>query len=784
MLVCLGNQQTFDFSPKHHSMKQVKLKLLLIFLAFGATSSIYAQVPDWDFVRNIPNADNGGGCFTATDAAGNFYLAGGFYNTITVGNITLTSAGEGDIVVVKYDASENILWARRAGGNGSDALYKIAVDGNGNVFLTGAFYGSNLPFANTTLQNAGNSDIFILKYDASGNEIWAKRAGGSGREEGRAIKTDAAGNLYMAGMFFSSTISFGNIVLNNTGSGDAFVVKYDASGNVVWAKSSSGNNEEWPNGINVDANGNVLLTGGFYSTTATFGGITLTRAGAATDMFIVKYDSNGNVLWAKNSLGNHDSGEGFDVVTDNSGYIFVTGGFNSGSLIFGNLSVTSVGGTDVFLVKYDPAGNTIWAKSYGGSGHENGTSLCLDPQGNIYAGGIFASSNLSLGVSDLSTAGERDIFLAKFDPIGNAVWGKRIGSTSNDFCYSIAGTSTGDVFLAGSYSSPATVGAITLNDPGILVAKLKKDCDLNYLSCCTNGTSCIVSNFNGTQIQTGRYVWFNSVVKVSNVTSYPLTIRFANQTISSTQFNFVVPDAELTIDSNISTATSSFVGNKWVTVAPRNASGNYFISGIAYLTPEMIPGGMHNINWCGTFTSTDAAAKLNWKWAAAVYTTFTNDFTSIGAKASDDNHYLPYQNSDHAGSPENYKQYVIAGATGGGGSNYTGGYSGTASVTPCYTPSSTETLTASESIKYREIKNDISVKVFPNPTENHFNLVVETNSVLPIEIRIFDIAGKLLVTLQSKPGESISVGDKLKNGVYIAEIIQENKRKIVKLIKQ
>jgi hypothetical protein len=194
----------------------------------------------------------------------------------------------------------------------------------------------------------------------------------------------------------------------------------------------------------------------------------------------------------------------------------------------------------------------------------------------------------------------------------------------------------------------------------------------------------ITTNFNGTAISSGNYIWFNSVLKPSGLGSAPVTFRFTHQTISSSSFTLSVPDAMVTFDPAATTATTAFSGGMWVTRVPSSGlAGNTFFSALSYLVPANLPGGVKNVTWSGSVTSDTPTASLQWQWAAAVYTSFSANYSSLGVKPVDDNKASQYKNSDHAGTPENFTSRVTGGATGGGGSNYTGSYSGTGSVGPC-----------------------------------------------------------------------------------------------------
>jgi len=171
------------------------------------------------------------------------------------------------------------------------------------------------------------------------------------------------------------------------------------------------------------------------------------------------------------------------------------------------------------------------------------------------------------------------------------------------------------------------------------------------------------------------------VLKAKNLPSTPVTITFTNQTITSPNFGpLPVPDASVTFDPAAVSATTNFVGGMWVTTVPSGIKGNTFLSALSFPVPVNLPGGIKNVTWSGTITIDTPGVSINWQWAAAVYTNFTTAYNALGAKPVDDKTASQYKNSDHAGTPENFKQFVIGGATGGGGNNYTGGLSSTASV--------------------------------------------------------------------------------------------------------
>jgi hypothetical protein len=202
----------------------------------------------------------------------------------------------------------------------------------------------------------------------------------------------------------------------------------------------------------------------------------------------------------------------------------------------------------------------------------------------------------------------------------------------------------------------------------------------------TNGSTSISSNFNGTSISAGDTIWFTSDFKVNGLGHNQVILNFTDSSISYTAngVNYTVdtPDAEVILSPTATTATTTFNSslNEWVTTLPMNFSGNGFLDAVELHLGSSLPGGIKNVTWQGTLSTDTQGVSVNWQWAAAVYTNFSSDYNALDVKPTDDNHVSTYHNSDHAGTPEAFLSYVVGGATGGGGSNFTGSLSGTASV--------------------------------------------------------------------------------------------------------
>jgi hypothetical protein len=200
----------------------------------------------------------------------------------------------------------------------------------------------------------------------------------------------------------------------------------------------------------------------------------------------------------------------------------------------------------------------------------------------------------------------------------------------------------------------------------------------------------INSRFNNTSISAGRRIWFNSHVDVSGTIAEPVTVYVTNQTVvfsaNGNNYSLDVPDAVITLDPAATEATTTFDSGsgRWMTTIPAGLSGSIFLSGLSYTVASGgLPRNINPVSWSATFTASAPGISLDWAWAAAVYTSFSADYNALGVKPVDSQTASSYNNTHKAGTPENYTSSVRSGATGGGGSNYTGSDSNTASISFC-----------------------------------------------------------------------------------------------------
>jgi hypothetical protein len=466
-----------------NTMKTIIQFFLIVLILVDLSNRSAAQSPDWLWAKSAGGNLSDYANSIATDGNGNVYVTGYFSSdSITFGSTILVNANTTDslpdMFVAKYDASGNVLWAKSYGGTSIDEGKSITTDKNGNVCVTGFFKSSSIIFGNDTLISDGSEFIFVVKYDASGNVLWAKRTGGNISN----IAADSSGNIYIAGYFQYNTIIFGGDTLTSSGNIDIFLMKYDAFGNELWARNAGGASADWCYGIAIDDNSNAYLTGSFDSPSMIFGSDTLIKTGDI-DIFILKYDSSGDALWAKGiggtGINNYQWGQ--SITTDHSGNVYVLGNFFSGdTIILGNDTLFHPqGGYDIFVAKFDASGNEVWAKSAEGDNNDFGGGIVTDASGNVYITGWFESDILTFGTVTLTnSAGNLDaIFIAKYDASGTLSWAKSTRGLSSSLANSISVDSSDNVYITGRFNGFPNIifGNDTLTDlgfGGIFVAKI------------------------------------------------------------------------------------------------------------------------------------------------------------------------------------------------------------------------------------------------------------------------------------------------------------------------
>lgn len=324
---------------------------------------------------------------------------------------------------------------------------------------------------------------------------WAKPiSGDQKRPKITAMCNDKIGNVYVTGDFSGYSVNLGtsNLYNTNASKSEIFLAKYDTFGNLLWAISEGGTQNDFSTGIAIDPFGNIVLTGHFHGF-STIGNLPLTDTDpndgiTEVDFFIAKYDPSGNALWVTKGYGSYTE-KITSVKTEMNGNITVSGVFESPTLSLGNTVLTNSGMTDVFIARYGPSGNLLWANQASGDNVDLSTGLALDAQGNAYLTGDFRSALLNVGTISISRSNPgfteaRDMFLIKYNLYGSVQWIKKSAGTptSNNLVYCDA---FGNVIVAGNYLYPINLDNNYLYPPhnfvGDNIYLVKYDVSGNYL---------------------------------------------------------------------------------------------------------------------------------------------------------------------------------------------------------------------------------------------------------------------------------------------------------------
>jgi len=445
-------------------MKNILASVYLLFTFSFLTAQVNLQ-----WVQNIGGIDDERPYGIVLDAAGNVYTTGHFFGPTDfdpgIGNTAISAVGLSDVFISKLDVSGNLVWAKTMGGNSIELAFGIALDATNNVYVTGYFHDTADfdPGAGVhNLISQGAEDIFICKLDVNGNFVWAKSLGGSGNDIARSITVDGSGNVYTTG-FFTDTADFdpgANVSLMVSGGNtDMFMSKLDANGNFVWAKQIKGTGHSEAYQIKLDAAGNIFTTGYFRDAEdfdPSNSNNVLTSV-AGNDIFVAKYDANGNYLWAK-QMGGTGYERARKLTLDAIGNIYVVGSFDA--LVdfdpgAGSYNLASYGMEDCFILKLNSSGNFVWAKRIGNSDFEEPSDITIDSNGNLFITGYFTYTvdfDAGIGITNLTSASNySDAFITKYDSNGNFAWAKSFGGNGYEAGSAILLNSAGNIYVAGYY---------------------------------------------------------------------------------------------------------------------------------------------------------------------------------------------------------------------------------------------------------------------------------------------------------------------------------------------
>jgi hypothetical protein len=358
IVVVGGFRKTVDFDPGSDTFNLTEAGGQDIFVAK------YSPKGALIFAKHMGGVDAEHVWNVEIDHSGNLILAGHFWGTAdfdpSTATYTRTSKGFWDLFITKLDSSGAFIWVKSMGGTNADYCYAMTLDDNDRILISGSYSGTVDfdPNGGTTNYIAAGTDVYICKYDPSGNFLWVSRAGGSGYDSGNGMVTNSSGDVYITGSFQeTATFDPGNPTASITskGSSDLFLMKLTSSGKYVWAKTFGSLKGDYGAAVVLDENENIYLTGSF-SDSLDFdpdSGVTTLKSAGQTDICLLKYTSKMALVWAK-GFGGSNNDFGIALTADKSKNLFATGYFQGLMYIrsgYATYSLTSAGNNDAFVCK-------------------------------------------------------------------------------------------------------------------------------------------------------------------------------------------------------------------------------------------------------------------------------------------------------------------------------------------------------------------------------------------------------------------------------------------------
>lgn len=459
----------------------MKNTILLIFLC----GNLFSQTISYQWAFRVPAGGYDFGRSVKTDVAGNHYVTGFFAYSSDFdpgpANVNLNSiAGSNDVFLAKYDANGNYVWAFQLPGKLNDDAYDLAIDGSGDLYITGIFRDT-VDFDPSSAQalrvSKGGTDAFIAKYSSNGAFIWASTFGSVGDDYGYSLGNDGSNNVYFTG-YFTNTVDFdpsaGTTNLTSLGFEDVFIAKYSSTGNFIWANRIGDSGYDKAYNLSVNSLGKVCVSGNFMFTVDFDPSVTTTTLnGSFGNIFLAEYNANGSYSWAKSlDCGSGSGGKIKALCYDNTNIVI------AGEFIYdvdfdpspstATLVSTGVSTNDLFVAKYDVSGNYLWAKSIGNTASEYcSTDIIINPLGEIYIAGYFTNTidfDPSASSANFTSNGNYDMFIATYGSSGNYLWAQNVGGTGNEQCFSfdLKGTQliTTGTFSGAADFDPSSASAI------------------------------------------------------------------------------------------------------------------------------------------------------------------------------------------------------------------------------------------------------------------------------------------------------------------------------------
>lgn len=425
------------------------------------TSSSKGIMPSNQSAKRVGNNTNDDvGVCLATDAAGNIYVAGDYWATATYGSYNFTSydyvlqQSTMGVFILKISPDGTIIWAvSEANAN----LIDLEVDAYGNVYFA---YFQSFATAPNNIVHVNR----IQRRNANGSFAW--RVDYTDYIQPKDIGVTNGMMIYVTGVYYG-TVSLNTATLNHIGLDDIFILKLSAiDGAEIWAKRAGGIANDRPSTLETHGENFILI--GSTDGSANFGNDATTHNVVATlfnDAFIVKYDTDGNVLW-HNRIGGNSDDIGRDVTIDNQGNVYLSGTYGGLQLTVDNYTNTTEdpegSGRDIFIAKFNVNGVLIWLKHAGRTNVDDNSFIAISANnsGNCFVTGSYQKC-VNFGTNELTTVGKTDVFVAKYDSEGNIDWVTKGGGADNDVPLAIL-TIANKTYITGAFKQAATFGGTQL----------------------------------------------------------------------------------------------------------------------------------------------------------------------------------------------------------------------------------------------------------------------------------------------------------------------------------
>lgn len=432
----------------------MKSKPLLLILLFIST---YSLGQNW--LRGAGGAGNDESLDITKDPQGGMVISGFFSYGVDFNVAQFSAVGEIDGFVARTSSTGEITWIKQFGGTGSDAAYANDVDSQGNIYVAGYYSGDMTVDGVQLTSNQSSQDIFIAKLSSVGDLIWIRDFGGFDHDFLYDLEIDQEGNAVITGMFKGS-ITIGSSTYNsvidpeeNEPSYDIFLVKYDENGTVLWSKHGQAIYEDRGMGLAINSNNDIALIGQFSDT------LTLTNTynnQVYNTGFVMMMDSDGSELWLKKMSASMCLP--YDITFYEDSLMYITGDFTGQLAIFADSVVTtnSVYSKKIFITKMNTQGEVLWLENDGSESQFSSRCVEVDNSGNAYLSGYFKCRldeySEEYGEGVFYSAGRRDVFITKYSDEGNRMWERQFGGPGDDVAWDLIVNTEDRPIITGAFA--------------------------------------------------------------------------------------------------------------------------------------------------------------------------------------------------------------------------------------------------------------------------------------------------------------------------------------------